>query len=72
VIQSENKKYRNFKIHLKISNVKNLTDAQTFVIKSNSDIFLIAPNEKLLRYAVYTLLETWGLEVYSRATYIPN
>jgi hypothetical protein len=71
VIQSENKKYRNFKIHLKISNVKNLTDAQTFVIKSNSDIFLIAPNEKLLLCCLH-LLETWGLEVYSRATYIPN
>jgi hypothetical protein len=58
VIQSENKRVKKLQNHLKISNVKNLTDAQTFVIKTILPIFN-SSNEKLLRYAVYTLLETW-------------
>ncbi|MWB94720.1 DUF4838 domain-containing protein [Flavobacterium sp. GA093] len=45
-----------------------------FVIKSNSNsIFLIASNEKQLRYAVYTLLEIWEFRKFTASeTYIPK
>lgn len=61
-------------IHLRISNPENQTDINSFIIKSDSkDIFLVAPNEKSLRYAVYTLLESWGFRKFTSIdTYIPK
>lgn len=61
-------------IHLRISNSENQKDINSFVIKSDSkDIFLVAPNEKSLRYAVYTLLESWGFRKFTSIdTYIPK
>ena len=61
-------------IHLRISNSENQTDINSFIIKSDSkDIFLVAPNEKSLRYAVYTLLESWGFRKFTSIdTYIPK
>jgi hypothetical protein len=75
LIQNENNLIeKNSKIHLSISNLKKLNTDNSFVIKSNTtDIFLIAPNEKLLRYAVYTLLENWGFRKFTaKETYIPR
>ncbi|TDE53117.1 DUF4838 domain-containing protein [Flavobacterium sp. GT3P67] len=75
LIQNENNSIeKNSKIHLSISNIKKLNTDNSFIIKSNTtDIFLIAPNEKLLRYAVYTLLETWGFRKFTaKETYIPK
>lgn len=75
VIQLGNKKSnRNTEIHLKITKTKKLASTNSFLIKSDSNtIFLIAPNEKLLRYAVYTLLETWGFRKFTaNETYIPK
>ncbi|TDE28920.1 DUF4838 domain-containing protein [Flavobacterium ranwuense] len=75
LIQNENNSIeKNLKIHLSISNLKKLNADNSFIIKSNAtDIFLIAPNEKLLRYAVYTLLETWGFRKFTaKETYIPK
>ncbi|MDI6031609.1 DUF4838 domain-containing protein [Flavobacterium sp. LB2P84] len=72
LIQNENNSIeKNSKIHLSISK---LTTDTSFIIKSNAtDIFLIAPNEKLLRYAVYTLLERWGFRKFTaKETYIPK
>ncbi|MEZ7499701.1 DUF4838 domain-containing protein [Flavobacterium sp. Arc3] len=74
-IQTNNKKSEeSSKILLKIAKEKKSTDDTTFIIKSNSSsISLIAPNEKLLRYAVYTLLETWGFRKFTaKDTYIPK
>ena len=61
-------------IHLRISNSDNQKDINSFIIKSDSkDIFLVAPNEKSLRYAVYTLLESWGFRKFTSIdTYIPK
>ena len=61
-------------IHLRISNSKNQEDINSFIIKSDSkDVFLIAPNKKLLHFAVYTLLESWGFRKFtSKDTYIPR
>ena len=61
-------------IHLRISNSENQKDINSFIIKSDSkDIFLVAPNEKSLRYAVYTLLESWGFRKFTSIdTYIPK
>ncbi len=61
-------------IHLEIANATHKVADSTFVIKSDSkDIFLIGANEKFLRYAVYTLLETWGFRRFTASeTYIPN
>ena len=61
-------------IHLIISNSENQKDINSFIIKSDSkDIFLVAPNEKSLRYAVYTLLESWGFRKFTSIdTYIPK
>lgn len=61
-------------IHLRITNSETQKDINSFIIKSDSkDIFLIAPNEKALRYAVYTLLESWGFRKFtSTDTYIPK
>lgn len=61
-------------IHLDITNSKNKKDKNTFVIKSDdTDIYLAAANEKLLRYAVYTLLENWGFRKFtSKDLYFPK
>ena len=62
------------KIHLEIRNSKKLKEKNSFLIKSDENsIFLIASNEKTLRYAIYTLLETWGFRKFtSKETYIPK
>ena len=61
-------------INLEITNVEDALAKNTFTIKSDAtSIYLIAPNEKLLRYAVYTLLENWGFRKFtSKDTYIPQ
>lgn len=72
LIQNEKKQLeKNAKIYLSISKLK---ADNSFVIKSDEkDIFLIAPNIKLLRYAVYTLLESWGYRKFTaKETYIPK
>lgn len=45
-----------------------------FLIQSNTqDIHIIAPNEKSLRYGVYTLLEYWGFRKFtSTVEYLPE
>lgn len=62
------------KIHLEISNSKKIKEKDSFIIKSDANtIFLIASNERTLRYAVYTLLETWGFRKFTaKETYIPK
>lgn len=75
LIQNENNSFeKKSKIHLSILNSKKLNTDNSFIIKSNAtDIFLIASSEKLLRYAVYTLLETWGFRKFTaKETYIPK
>jgi hypothetical protein len=75
LIQNENDIIeKNSKIHLSISNLEKLNTDTSFIIKSDlKDIFLIAPNEKLLRYAVYSLLEIWGFRKFTaKETYIPK
>ena len=74
VDNNTNNKETTATIHLKISNSKNQKDSNSFLIKSDSkDVFLIAPNKKLLHYAVYTLLESWGFRKFtSKDTYIPR
>ena len=61
-------------IQLIITNSKNKKDENSFIIKSDEkDIFLVASNEKLLRYAVYTLLENWEFRKFtSKDMYIPR
>ncbi|TRX40794.1 DUF4838 domain-containing protein [Flavobacterium restrictum] len=61
-------------IRLELSNHNNTIPNNGFLIKSDSkNIFLIAPNEKLLRYAIYTLLENWGFRKFTaQVDYIPN
>jgi ribosomal protein S8 len=74
-IQSENgQTIKNTVIYLEIANATHKVVDSSFVIKSDSkDIFLIGSNEKFLRYAVYTLLETWGFRKFSaKETYIPD
>ena len=71
---SENNEKLNAAIHLEITNSKNKKDKNSFSIKSDdTTIFLAAANEKLLRYAVYTLLENWGFRKFtSKDLYIPK
>lgn len=53
-------------IHLEIKNSKNLKEQNSFTIKSDDTaIYLIAPNEKLLNFAVYTLLEEFGFRKFT-------
>ncbi|MGO4905244.1 DUF4838 domain-containing protein [Flavobacterium sp. W20_MBD1_R3] len=61
-------------IHLSITNSQNKKDKNTFLIKSDDTaIFLAAANEKLLRYAVYTLLENWGFRKFTaKDLYVPK
>lgn len=60
------------RIYLKIS--KEFQKTNCFTIRSNeSDLYLIAPNEKFLRYAMYTLLEIWGFRKFTaNELYIPG
>ena len=62
------------KIILEISNKEDQKLANNFTIKTDeTNIYLIAPNEKYLRYAVYTLLEIWGFRKFtSKVDYIPK
>ena len=50
------------------------TNPNGFSIRTDTkSIYLLAPNEKYLRYAVYTLLEKWEFRKFtSTETYIPN
>lgn len=61
-------------IYLTVTNSKNKKDKNTFIIKSDDTaIFLAAANEKLLRYAVYTLLENWGFRKFTaKDLYVPK
>lgn len=73
-ITSESKKDNtSAEIILEISNTEKLK-ANEFIIKSDTkSIYLIAPNQKYLRYAVYSLLEIWEFRKFTAAeTYIPN
>lgn len=60
-------------IILEISDKEKLKPNE-FIIKSDSgSIYLIAANQKYLRYAVYTLLEIWEFRKFTSAeTYIPK
>lgn len=60
-------------IILSISDTEKLKPNE-FIIKSDSkSIYLIAQNQKYLRYAVYTLLEIWEFRKFtSTETYIPK
>lgn len=74
-IQAANpKNNENSKIILKIETDKNTIEENTFIIKSDEkNIELIGSNEKTLRYAVYTLLETWGFRKYTaKDNFIPK
>ena len=61
-------------IRLEITNSKSKKDKNSFTVKSDdTSIFLAATNEKLLRYAVYTLLESWGFRKFTdKDFYIPK
>lgn len=74
-IQTDNAKNNgNAKIILEITSNKNAVQENSFVINSDEkNIYLIGPNEKTLRYAVYTLLETWGFRKYTaKDSFIPK
>ena len=62
------------KIILKIVSPKKGISFDEFIIKSDElSLYLIATNEKTLRYAVYTLLESWGFRKYTATyNYIPE
>lgn len=73
-ITSESKKGNNAsEIILSISETEKLKPNE-FIVKSDSkSIYLIAPNQKYLRYAAYTLLEIWEFRKFtSTETYIPK
>ena len=74
LIQNTSEANSGVAIHLVISNSKNNLGETSFVIKSDDkSIYLIASNSKLLRYAVYTLLEEWGFRKFtSKDLYIPK
>lgn len=61
-------------IHLEIHNPKNKKEESSFVIKSDeTDLYLIASNEKFLKYAVYTLLEDFGfIKFTTKDLFIPK
>ncbi|WP_264564990.1 DUF4838 domain-containing protein [Flavobacterium sp. N3904] len=73
-IESENKTNNNPKIILTITANQNEENDNAFVIKSDeNNLYLIASSEKNLRYAVYTLLETWGFRKYTaKESFIPK
>lgn len=73
-ISAESKKENNAsQIILSISQNEKL-QTNEFIIKSDSkSIYLIAPNQKYLRYAVFTLLENWEFRKFTASeTYIPK
>ncbi|MFW0736361.1 DUF4838 domain-containing protein [Flavobacterium sp. T12S277] len=73
-ITSESKKENTTsEIVLEISSDKKLK-ANEFTIKSDSkSIYITAPNQKYLRYAVYSLLEIWEFRKFTATeTYIPK
>jgi hypothetical protein len=75
MIQTHNAKNKdNSKIILEIASDNSKIAENTFVIKSDEkNIELIGSNEKTLRYAVYTLLETWGFRKYtSKDSFTPK
>ena len=75
LIEADNpKNITNAKIILEIASGENVIEENSFVIKSDEkNIYLIGSNEKTLRYAVYTLLETWGFRKYtSKDSFIPK
>nr|WP_315149743.1 DUF4838 domain-containing protein [uncultured Flavobacterium sp.] len=71
--QIQNSDTSNAKIVLEINSDKKI-DSDSFTIKSDEkNIYLIGDNEKTLRYAIYTLLETWGFRKYtSKDSFIPK
>jgi len=74
-IQSDDKKnIAHNSITLQVSENYDTIGENAFIIKSDEkNIELIGSNEKTLRYAVYTLLETWGFRKYtSKDTFIPK
>jgi hypothetical protein len=73
-IQTDNTKNKNnSRIILKIAD-NSAIEENTFTIKSDEkNIELIGSNQKTLRYAVYTLLETWGFRKYTaKDNFIPK
>ena len=63
---------QNAKIILEIAD--NTVDENSFIIKSDEkNITLIGSNEKTVRYAIYTVLETWGFRKYTaKDSFIPK
>ncbi|WP_124019296.1 DUF4838 domain-containing protein [Flavobacterium sp. A45] len=64
----------NSKIILEIASDKKTIQENAFTIKSDDkNIYLIGSNEKTLRYAIYTLLETWEFRKYTtKDNFIPK
>lgn len=64
----------NSKIVLEINSNETKINLDSFTIKSDEkNIYLIGSSEKTLRYAIYTLLETWGFRKYtSKDSVIPK
>lgn len=73
-IVSENQKGSDLSTIVLVLSSDKKDKAHEFIIKSDSkSIYLTAPNQKYLRYAVYTLLETWEFRKFtSTETYIPK
>ncbi|WP_291287639.1 DUF4838 domain-containing protein [Flavobacterium sp.] len=73
IISESKKESTTSEIVLKISNDKKLK-ANEFIIRSDSkSIYITAPNQKYLRYAVYSLLEIWEFRKFTATeTYIPK
>lgn len=55
-------------------NKESVVKNDSFIIKSDDkDIYLTGSSEKTLRYAIYTLLETWGFRKYTaKDSFIPK
>jgi hypothetical protein len=72
--QIQNSDTSKAKIVLEINSDNKKIDSDSFTIKSNeTNIYLIGNNEKTLRYAIYTLLETWGFRKYtSKDSFVPK
>lgn len=67
----QNSEKKSFKIYLQID-IK--ISENNFLIESDeNNIHIVAPNEKLLRYGVYTLLEYWGFRKFTASVeYVPE
>ena len=75
LIQTYNPKNKNSpKIILEITIDNSIIEKNSFIIKSDEkNIELIGSSEKTLRYAIYTLLETWGFRKYTaKDNFIPK